>query len=220
MREALRKPREACLALLETARQCVAAALRGALDAGLERIEPRHRRAQARVGLRDAVGTPFDADRVRARQAIGELRHARGLRLQPAAGMHQAPGEVIEQLRARVQIAAEAARQPRGRFADARQQRLARRADQFRGGGGRGRARVGGEVGDGEVGLVADAAHHRNADRRGSRAPRASSLNAHRSSMLPPPRTSSSTSHSARRPARSSAATISPRRASPCTDAG
>ena len=70
---------------------------------------------------------------------------------------------------------------------------LARLRDQLGGGGGRRRAQVGAEVGDGEVGLVADAADQRHrAAHDGAR--QRSSLKAHRSSIEPPPRTSRITS--------------------------
>ena len=48
----------------------------------------------------------------------------------------------------------------------------------------------------------------------------ASSLNGHRSSIEPPPRTSSSTSHSARRLARASMVAMRSAAPSPCTGTG
>jgi hypothetical protein len=77
--------------------------------------------------------------------------------------------------------------------ADACQQVGPIRHQQFGGGRRRGRAQVGGEIGQGEVGLVADRGDHRHRAAAIART-RPSSLNAHRSSSEPPPRASTITS--------------------------
>ena len=80
----------------------------------------------------------------------------------------------------------------------AAQQSDRRRRRQFGRRGRRRRAQVGGEVGQRDVGLVADAADHRQRQPAIARTTR-SSLKAHRSSSEPPPRQTISTSTSARR---------------------
>ena len=67
--------------------------------------------------------------------------------------------------------------------------------DDFGGGGGRGGAHVGDEIGDGEIGFVADAGDNRNLQSAMARAT-ISSLNAQRSSSEPPPRARMMTSTS------------------------
>ncbi len=100
------------------------------------------------------------------------------------------------------------------------QQGAALRRDQFGGGGRRRRAQVGSEIGDGEVGFVADA--RRSPAAALARIARAttSSLKAHRSSSEPPPRTSSSTSTSARCATVASIAAIRAPASAPCTGTG
>ena len=84
--------------------------------------------------------------------------------------MNQPAREVVDDLHAGLEVARRAAAEPRDQDADPRQELVARRAHQFRGGGRGRRAHVGGEVGDREVGFVADAHHDR--DRRGANRPR------------------------------------------------
>ena len=89
--------------------------------------------------------------------------------------------------------------QPRVQRAQAPQQVIAMRDQQFGRGRRRRRAQVGDEIGEAEVDLVADRGHHWNLRLAAIARATASSLNAHRSSSEPPPRVSSNTSKRPRR---------------------
>ncbi len=73
-------------------------------------------------------------------------------------------------MHAGLEVARDAAAEPRDQDADPGQELVARRAREFRCGGRGRRAHVGSEVGDREVGFVPDAHHDR--DRRGANRPR------------------------------------------------
>ena len=95
-----------------------------------------------------------------------ELGHELLIRAQPLGWMHQAPGAGIEGLCGVLQLALRFPAQSASAFRDLLQKLFARRACELRGSGRGRRACVSGEIGDGEIGLVADAHHH--GDRAGA----------------------------------------------------
>ncbi len=147
--------------------------------------------------------------RCRRTQPLQQMRHVTQLGFDALARMHEAFSQVIEVLHVRIERAIDVPRQTRSQHAEADQQFGAVRTHQFRGRRRRGSARIGDKVGDGEIGFVPYA-----------RDQTTSSLNAHKSSMPPPPRQTISTSISLRTEAvRMACAMLSPA-PSPCTGVG
>ena len=99
----------------------------------------------------------------REREARAQLRERLLGAPQPLRGMHQPLGAAIQRLRGVLQAPAHLAREAAHAVDDARGELGARRRGELGRGRRRGRAPVGSEVGDSEVGLVPDADHDRDA---------------------------------------------------------
>jgi hypothetical protein len=97
-----------------------------------------------------------------------DARELAPLSLDALRGCEQPPRQAVQALRARLDRAPQVARQAPAQALHVAEG-LAVGARQRRGRGRRWRAHVGDEIGDGEVGLVADAAHDR--ERAGERSP-------------------------------------------------
>ena len=116
-----------------------------------------------------------------------ELRVARLLR-EPGGGVDEAAGQPVDALHRRFEVAQPRMAPARGERCDVTEQRVAIGRDERRRAGRRWRAHVGDEIADREIGFVADPRYDRQRRRRRPRCATTSSLNAHRSSIDPPPR--------------------------------